>query len=139
MIVSGIDKIIKSSDKLYAISRNNLWGFITTNGKEVVTPYFTSVGKFENGLAKVQLDDKFGYINQKGNMVIPVIYDSAQDFSNGMASVKLGGIYYFLDDNGQEQLALSLDDSSGPEGMIVRVNQNELQYSDGKMVTASVK
>ena len=137
--VAGLDKIAQGNQSLYAFSRNNFWGFITADGRETVIPYFTSVGDFKNGLAMVQLDKKFGYINQKGDVVIPIIYESAQDFSNGMASVKLRGIYYFLDENGHEKLALSLDGRSVSERIIVKVNQNELLYHNGELVTASIK
>jgi hypothetical protein len=56
-------------------SSEHLWGFIDMQGKEVITPRYTSVRLFKNGLSKIQTGSLFtglhtGYIDKAGNMVI---------------------------------------------------------------------
>ena len=87
----------------------------------------------------VMRNRKCGFINELGEIVIPLIYETAADFSDGMASVKLGNTYYFLDTEGLEKLSLSLDLNSVPERIIVKVNQSEQLYINGKLVSASIK
>ena len=131
--------MVQSTNGLYAFSRNNLWGFINSNGNEIVTPTFTNVGDFHEGIARVMQEGKYGYINEMGQVIIPIIYDSAENFSDGMAAVKLRDIYYYLDNQGTEQLALALDKMSIPERIMVQINQNKMTYNNGKLVTVSLK
>lgn len=76
-----------------------LWGFINSDGHEIVKPQYDEVGDFHCGLAWVchtapendggfgYRDSKFGFIDITGKIVIPMIYDDVISFYNGTATV----------------------------------------------------
>ena len=45
------------------------WGFINTEGKEVIPLKYDWAMSFENGKAKVELNGEYFYINTKGERV----------------------------------------------------------------------
>jgi hypothetical protein len=100
------------------------------NGEEIITTSYDKVGDFKDGLPKVISNGKYGHINKVREIVIPITFDSAAAYSEGMASVTLNDYYYFLDGNGNEKLALALDNISVPDRIIVKVNQNQMLYSN---------
>ena len=59
--------------------------------KKDFTNKYNSVGRFNDGLALVNLQGKYGYINEAGDEVVPLIYDYSHDFSEGRAGVSLYG------------------------------------------------
>lgn len=69
------------------VSDDNLYGFIDTTGKIVVTPKYEEAGDFSEGLVWVKFEGKFGYIDKTDKIVIPIYYSYAADFSNGVAIV----------------------------------------------------
>ena len=66
------------------ISENGKYGFITRDGRVVVTPKYLTVGNFgtyRKGWAKVSLENnKFGFINSDGKEVVTPIYDDVELF-----------------------------------------------------------
>lgn len=80
-----------------------VWGFIDSEGHEIVRPQYDEVGNFHCGLAWVCLtapendgtgfgrrDSKFGFIDTTGKLVVPMIYDDVMSFHDGIAIVWLG-------------------------------------------------
>ena len=62
--------------------------YVSRNGKVVRTHFFdNSADYFEEGLARMILNDKFGYINKELETVIPPKYDFAFPFQNEHAIV----------------------------------------------------
>jgi hypothetical protein len=72
----------------YSIVRNNKWGYINREGKEVVKPIYDFVDNFQNDFARVRKDDKYGYINKQGIEVIPLIYDNASQADKELKKYK---------------------------------------------------
>jgi hypothetical protein len=73
---------------LLSFRDGNKWGFMTTNGSVVVSPFFLSTdGSFSEGRVAVSVGRKWGYIDNKGCSVIPAIFDDARSFRAGMARV----------------------------------------------------
>jgi serine/threonine protein kinase len=80
-----------SSDGLAEVECKGKWGFIDSNGNEVVKCKYEVVSNFSEGMAAVSFDGKWwGYIDKQGNEVIPFMYSIADDFHEGLASVGLG-------------------------------------------------
>lgn len=76
-------------------------GFIDTEGNLVISfDYDSSTWKFNNGLVRVEKNDKYGFINSKGEVVVPLIYDyAASDFKEGLVIVAKGGKWYDREDS----------------------------------------
>ena len=57
------------------VERNNRYGYINQEGKEIVPIIYEHIDDFHEGLAPVKLNDKWGYVDCSGKVVIPPRYD----------------------------------------------------------------
>ena len=88
-------------DNIALIKRNNSFGFINTNGEEVIKPQFYWVDGFSEGLCAVKnYEQKFGFINMKGSIIIDYQFDHAYHFINGVAKVKVKKLWGLIDKKG---------------------------------------
>ena len=58
------------------------------------------LGKYYEGLARVQLNGKYGFIDKSGRLVIPCKYDDSESFSDGLAAVKLNHKWGSINNSG---------------------------------------
>jgi tetratricopeptide (TPR) repeat protein len=70
-----------------AVKKNGKWGFINTNGEEVIPFIFDDALSFGQHLAAVKTGEYWGYINVLGNIVIEATFLNAKSFSGGSAPV----------------------------------------------------
>ena len=61
-------------DGTFAVQKNGLWGFIDTNGNEIITPQYEDYDSFNDGIAIVRKNRKRGYINKLGQEITPLKY-----------------------------------------------------------------
>ncbi len=68
-------------------------------------------GKFVNGLAFVELDDKWGMIDRIGREIVPLKYDAIDEsgFVNGLVAVMLDNKWGFIDKKGREIISPKYD------------------------------
>lgn len=78
------------------------YGYIDKWGREVIPLIFDNVGNFNEGLAKVELNDKWGFIDTDGIIKVNCIYEDVCDFIDGLAYVRLNNQWGFIDINGNE-------------------------------------
>jgi len=98
------DSVKPFYEGLAEVQLNGQWGFINTEGEEVVPPKYDSVGNFSKGLAVVKLKGQWGFIDKTGKEVVPVKYDSVGEFYKGLAPVKLNDQWGLMDTTGKEIL-----------------------------------
>lgn len=91
--------ILKKNDKGIEFE---LYGFMDEKAKEVIAPKYGDVGKFSEGLAKVQLEGKWGFIDQIGKLIVSNKYDEADKFKNGLAAVRKNGKWGYINTKGKE-------------------------------------
>ena len=95
--INGFAKVIK------IIDGENKWGFVNTEGKEVVPCVYDWIGAFKNGFAEVMkiIDGKakFGFINIEAKEVVPCVYDSDYVEQALNDYIKKKSIEEFLDNN----------------------------------------
>ena len=72
-------------DGTFAVQKNGLWGFIDTNGKEIITPQYEDYDSFNEGIAIVRKNRKRGYINKLGQEITPLKYWHCHYFYGGIA------------------------------------------------------
>lgn len=77
----------KPSEGLTSFSQGGKWGYINSDGIEVIKPTYEEAGDFREGFAAVKQKGKYGYIDRSGTTVIPFKYDMAGDFYKGVAIV----------------------------------------------------
>lgn len=63
------------------------YGFIDTNGNEIVAPVYDYASDFREGIAVVCKDGKWGAIDENGDVVVPIIYTDISFPSNGLLCV----------------------------------------------------
>jgi hypothetical protein len=121
-------------------------GYINEKGEVVIEPRFEQARDFaENGLARVQENEKWGYINEAGTCVIMTSFDDARDFSaNGLAAVKVNEKYGYIDKNGVYAIlprfdaAWNFDPASGLA--VVKENEKEFCINErGEVVNETVE
>ena len=74
---SRYDTVHDFHEGLAVVELNDKYGYINTEGKEVVPPKYDYVGGFDEGFARVELDGKEGFVNKEGEEVVPLKYDGA--------------------------------------------------------------
>tara|TARA_B110000238_G_C16090209_1_gene423466 strand:+ start:1100 stop:1414 length:315 start_codon:yes stop_codon:yes gene_type:complete len=73
----GYDEILTFGvyqNDLALVQKEGLYGFIDSNGTEIVAPKYDEIftfGVYQNDLALVQKDGLYGFINTEGVEVIP--------------------------------------------------------------------
>jgi hypothetical protein len=79
------------SSGIAAVYKDNGWGFINSNFKEVVRAQYSAIGIFSEGLCAVALGNdtlrRWGYVNTKGHEVTAIGYLQASKFSDHVAAV----------------------------------------------------
>ncbi len=98
-----------------AVRNGKKWGFINTEGKEVVACKYDEVRWFHDGLAAVLQKGKWGFVDTEGKEVIPFKFDeeqgSAPEFSQGLAFVYVDAKgkreCCFIDKTGEVKLKLA--------------------------------
>jgi hypothetical protein len=70
--------------------KQDKYGFIDTNGREIVVPKYDWVDNFYEGRSRVSLNRKEGFIDKTGKEITPLKYDRVYNFGkNGLALVQI--------------------------------------------------
>jgi len=76
-----------SGEGYAAVRKNGKWGFIDTDGTEVIPFFFDDALSFGQHLAAVKIGEYWGYISIYGYVVIDATFLDAKSFSGGSAPV----------------------------------------------------
>lgn len=80
---------------------NGNYGLIDESFNEIVSPKYTSIGNFVEGLAIVSMSGYYGLINKNGEEIVcPKKYTSIGHFCNGLAQVRITIQRKFVDGDG---------------------------------------
>lgn len=80
---------------------NNLWTFITDQGKPAFSENFIIVKDFYQGNAAVKAEDGWHFINTKGKFINQDRYQNVDSFSNGLAPVLVDKKWGYIGLNGK--------------------------------------
>lgn len=78
-------------EEMLKVKKNNLWGIISFDQKEILPLIYDEIEEFRNDFAKIKLNGKWGFINKKGIIVVKPIYDELQYFYYGTTTIKIQG------------------------------------------------
>jgi len=94
------------SEGFAAVQRasNNLWTFITDQGKPAFSENFIIVKDFHQGNAAVKIQDGWHFINTKGLFINQDHYQDAGSFSNGLAAVLVNKKWGYIGLNGKMKI-----------------------------------
>lgn len=85
------------------------FGFMGLDGAMVISPTFSDVGQFQEGVAYARLGDKVGFIDKAGRVVIAPRFDGATTFSEGLGGVVVSNRCGSIDHSGAEVIAPRFD------------------------------
>lgn len=80
---------------------NNRYGYINKSLKKT-KPIYQFADNFNNGLARVKINNKWGFVNKNNNYVINPIYDDLKNFSENYALFLKDSKWGFVGLNGKE-------------------------------------
>lgn len=83
-----------------AVFTDNLWGYVGTDGRQVIAPRFLSAASFREGRAAVRHGNLHGYIDVSGEFVIQPLFERAGDFASGTAIVIASSSFGIIDSAG---------------------------------------
>lgn len=107
---------------IIGIKKNEKWGFINENGKEICPPLYDEVSSFNEGLAGIKNNGKWGFVNKNGKEICPPLYNDASSFNEGFAAVKKNNDWFLINNKGIECLQLLYDEVLFYDVYIVRKN-----------------
>ncbi|MFA6208161.1 MAG: WG repeat-containing protein [Candidatus Obscuribacterales bacterium] len=91
-----------SAEGLIPVKRGSLWGFIDTQGNNVIAPQFNEVRHFHEGLAVVKFKHgHLAYIDPQGKIKLDESYEHAWQFQDGLAVVVNDQGTYVIDKSGK--------------------------------------
>ncbi len=82
-------QIFNFSEGLAVFSKNNLWGYLNTEGKEQIPASFDLNWDFKDGRARVVTQGGIGFIDKRGQIVIRPIFFEVKDFEQSRARVQI--------------------------------------------------
>ena len=86
------------------------YGFIDTDGNEIIAPIYDYVDDFHEGIAVVYKDGKLGAIDKEGNVVVPIIYTDISRSSEGLLCVcNDEGKWGYVDNTGKVVIDFKFD------------------------------
>lgn len=99
-----------TSGVLALVESDHKYGFIDSNGREVVPVRYESIGQdFYEGLVAVKWNGKWGFVDKKGREVVPAMYDVVEDFCEGRALVGIGNKYGYINREGHLVIPIRFD------------------------------
>ena len=91
------DAKLFEKDEPAAVKKENMWGFVDTEGKIKIKYQYEDAYSFHMGLAPVKEGNTYRYINEKGAVKIMTEFNDARPFNeNGIAVVKNGELYRLI-------------------------------------------
>jgi len=82
-------------------SMSGKYGFLDSEGFQIVPPVYDHVSDFSEGFAVVGFNGRYGFVNKLGDEIIPKEFDDARSFSGGLAAVKIEGMWGFINPSGE--------------------------------------
>lgn len=113
------------------------WGFINSQGEQVIDFQYEKVASFSQGMALVKQNGLYGYIDKTGKTVITCQYLQAKDFHAGFARVQKTDKWNYINILGKEISAESYEhalDFSENVGIVFQHDKVGAIDENGKLI-----
>lgn len=77
-LLNDYDYFSRVESGLIVVERQECWGYVDTNGREVIALEYDWAGGFEDSYAVVMRDDLYGLIDAHNNIVVPIEYETLE-------------------------------------------------------------
>jgi hypothetical protein len=103
-VIPQFDNVYDFSEGLAKVYKSLKWGFVDKTGNTIIQYQYQDPGEsnshFQNGLARVRLNNLEGWIDKKNVRKIPIKFTQSKDFSERLAAVQLAGKWGYIDQTG---------------------------------------
>ena len=99
--------LIKAAVK---IEKQDFWGIIDEEGKEVTPFQYEEIIDFFEGYADVKKDGLWGFVDDEGKEVVPCRYKEVYLFREGYAEVLKDGFWGLVNEAGDEVVPCRYED-----------------------------
>ncbi len=99
--VLDYDEIGNYVGGMAVVQKDDLYGYLDSNLKEITPIKYTVARNFNGNLALVEKDGKYGFIDKTGKEVIKLKFDFANGFNENIALVGVNGKYGYIDNTGK--------------------------------------
>lgn len=124
------DAIFPIVESVSRFKRDDLFGYASAQGKEIIPAAFLDAYDFQNGLALVKTlvgrNALYGYIDKKGIFTIAPQYKNARSFSENLAAVSDGRSWFVIDKLGTVITTKSYDYIGDFKNGLARVKRGNL-------------
>jgi hypothetical protein len=128
---NGYREIYGYTNGLAPVSNYDKWGYIDTNGREVIPTVYDVISHFVKcnritwmTLACVRKDGKWAIINNLNREIVPFIYDDAYYYWRGVFIVERNGKTGLLKKSGEKITDCIYDDFALTNGSYFKTNRN---------------
>ena len=118
------------SENRIGYKENGLWGYVDFHGNKIIPPVFSSIGKFNEGTARVGYQGKYGVIDTLGNYILPPKFTMVRGgsfFCNRIAVQERGKKAFYVDRFGNEITAAKFEFTSSFSEGLAFVKENYLE------------
>ncbi|AYA37671.1 WG repeat-containing protein [Hymenobacter oligotrophus] len=95
VIEAKYDAVQPFQEDLAVVERDGAFGFVDTDGTEVVPPAYDALNPYAGGYARVRIGDLYTFIDEEGAEFSHYFYN-AYDFAEGYAPVLDGRGWYYI-------------------------------------------
>lgn len=109
------DAIQKFAPYLLAVQKNQVFGVVSDDGKEIVPLKYQELKNLGEGLFAAKWNDKYAIFRYNGQRVVPHVLDQVHTFQSGRCLVNTNGEALYLDGFGQRLFGRNYQDASSFE------------------------
>ena len=118
------DSIGKTSNYGATVEKNNKWGFVNSQGQEIVPCLYDKIEDFNNDVARVKRNNKWGLVNSNGTEIVHCNYDYVNPINDEIAIVRNDGKLGIANFLGQETIPCKYDNITSFINNLFQVNNN---------------
>ena len=114
-VTAVYDTVYFMGDGYALIEKDKMRGLVDSTGRVITECIYTSIGPFENGLAKVYggKNGLYGFMNKKGKAVTKIGFQKVRKFSEGYAAVRSNYKWGYINSKGKLVIPIKYE-SAGP-------------------------
>ncbi len=109
-------KINAPVENFCVVKKNNLFGVINTQGKEIITPKYNEILECHHGIFAVKLKGFWGFIDKTGNEILKTEYEKVGIFEDNHTFIMQKGKYGIVDKSGNITISPSFYKIETPLG-----------------------
>ena len=106
------DNLMCARENRISVQKDDLWGFIDYDFREICPIKADRVTCFEDGIATIEINKQFYIMDSTGKLLAPEYFDFAENVKNGYCRVRRDGKYGLLHKKGVFTIPLMYEENN---------------------------